>query len=273
MTSKMRPGMLSLVIAVIIAALACEDNAHVVKRKIRELWRKTNFTQGADMFSGFNAGGIIGRHAFSVVPDPAGGPDQVLRVFFPKGSYSRASPVGVVQFYAWPTAPQSAMMFSYDVYFSNDFDFVRGGKLPGLWGGRTNTCSALRRAVGCFSTRFMWRSSGAGEVYAYLPEKSAWSLGRGKWYFRRGQWQNIAQYIHLNTPGSKDGYIKVFMNREQVFNVTDVTFRTDYTVNISGIFFSTFFGGKDPYWAATRDSYIYFKNFVLSTGDEAPILS
>jgi hypothetical protein len=34
-------------------------------------------------------------------------------------------------FYATPTGAHTALMFSYDLFFSPGFDFVKGGKLPG----------------------------------------------------------------------------------------------------------------------------------------------
>lgn len=67
------------------------------------------------------------------------------------------------------------VLFSYAVYFSSGFDFVRGGKLPGLYGGASadeaKSCSGGRQDQRdrCFSARMMWRTDGAGELYNYLP--------------------------------------------------------------------------------------------------------
>ena len=59
-------------------------------------------------------------------------PGRVLRVHYDQGSYSslRDRDRGA-QFYGDPTGDYKAMMLSYDVYFANNFDFVKGGKLPG----------------------------------------------------------------------------------------------------------------------------------------------
>ncbi len=66
----------------------------------------------------------------------------------------------------------------YSVYFPSDFDFVKGGKLPGLYGGHKGCSggnaavewvdalrSSLSDAFSCFSTRMMWRTGGKGELY------------------------------------------------------------------------------------------------------------
>ncbi|KAF8749962.1 Alginate lyase [Rhizoctonia solani] len=112
-------------------------------------------------------------------------------------------------------------------------DFVHGGKLPGLYGGTSNdeaaSCSGGRKALTCFSTRFMWRDEGAGEVYVYLPNDPAnkflcngagipgknicasdygTSLGRGSFYFKAGQWNYVSQRIKLNTPGKANGELQ-----------------------------------------------------------------
>jgi hypothetical protein len=43
---------------------------------------------------------------------------------------------------------------AYKIFFPSDFDFVKGGKLPGLFGGRPG-CSGGDAGKDCFSTRFM----------------------------------------------------------------------------------------------------------------------
>lgn len=58
------------------------------------------------------------------------------------------------------------MLVTYEVAFDAGYDWVKGGKLPGLRGGLNSTgCSGGNAANGqdCFSTRVMWRQNGAGE--------------------------------------------------------------------------------------------------------------
>lgn len=99
------------------------------------------------------------------------------------------------------------------VAFSKYFDFVNGGKLPGLYGG-SGTCSGGTHGPACFSIRLMWRSEGEGEgafarrvssqrtlltdflpVYAYIPEYDGFTpqkraygldLDLGSWNFTIG---------------------------------------------------------------------------------------
>lgn len=108
-------------------------------------------------------------------PDkPAGGVSTtntsgpVMQITYPEGSFSHDT--GGVQFYSlWNTTDGSSfnsMMVSYEVAFDAGFDWVKGGKLPGLRGGLNSTgCSGGNKADGldCFSSRLMWRKAGAGE--------------------------------------------------------------------------------------------------------------
>lgn len=94
----------------------------------------------------------------------------VLRVTYPKGSFNNNT--GGAQFYTlWnsSTAFQS-MLVSYELAFDSDFDWVKGGKLPGIRGGpSTSGCSDGKEPDGtdCFSARLMWRKDGEGEGKRY----------------------------------------------------------------------------------------------------------
>jgi hypothetical protein len=91
----------------------------------------------------------------------------MLQLFYPKDSINPAGrPQGGSEFYAAPLdiSKASNVTFEYEVFFPSDFDWVKGGKLPGLYGGHTG-CSGGDPALDCFSTRLMWRAGGAGELY------------------------------------------------------------------------------------------------------------
>ncbi|XP_046564895.1 uncharacterized protein LOC124273666 [Haliotis rubra] len=254
----------------------------------RLAWTHNDFDPGYfrnGMHSPFNSEDVNG--SAKVVPDPDGGSNLVLKVFYQKGRYSHHGPNSKVQFFATPTKPRDAMTLSYDIRFDSNFDFRIGGKLPGLYGGLTN-CSGGRHSMSCFSTRFMWRDNGDGEVYGYVPDRShqlpgfctrnicdpvkGVSFGRGSWRFQRGVWQNIAQSIQLNTPGNTDGEIKVWHDGKLVYSNHNVALRSQSDVNIDGIFFSTFFGGSNATWAPTRDCYTWFKNFSISFDTDPQIV-
>lgn len=96
----------------------------------------------------------------------------MLQLFYPKDSVNPSGrPQGGSEFYAAPLDLRSArnVTFAYSVFFPSDFEWVKGGKLPGLYGGHTR-CSGGNAALDCFSTRLMWRAGGAGELYLVKPQ-------------------------------------------------------------------------------------------------------
>ncbi|NJR66142.1 MAG: hypothetical protein HC772_13785 [Leptolyngbyaceae cyanobacterium CRU_2_3] len=217
--------------------------------------------------------GSWGQENFQVIADPSEKFEKILRVAYPAGSASPAAtrdqdaPSGGGQFYAdLDITPRDALRLSYYVRFSNNFNFVKGGEVTGAiwwqchqWGDRPDGTNG-------FSTRFMWRRGGAGEVYAYLPSSEDYgtSIGRGNWQFRPGVWYYIEQQVMLNHPQASDGSIQVWLDGDLVLEQDDLKFRTTNRLQIEGIFFSTFFGGNDTSWATPQDVYVDFASFSVS---------
>ncbi len=161
------------------------------------------------------------------------------------------------------------MRLSYYVRFSENFDFVKGGKLPGLLGGVGNSGGEIPDGTDGFSTRFMWRRNGDGEVYAYLltSKKDGTSIGRGNWRFKPGVWYRLEQEVILNQPGKANGRVRVWLDGRPVLDRGALTFRTTNALKIEGLFFSTFFGGGDSSWATPKDVYADFADFQVSEAD------
>ncbi|THG98651.1 hypothetical protein EW145_g7390, partial [Phellinidium pouzarii] len=170
---------------------------------------------------------------------------SALQLFYPANSINPGnSPQGGADFYATPLPLGNAsnVTLEYSVYFPDDFDWVNGGKLPGLYGGHM-TCSGGDDATTCFSTRLMWRAGGAGELYLYAPkDKQTYALchappesvcdaayglsvGRGSFKFIPGAWTNVRQSVSLNTPGEQDGGFRLEVNGKLIMDRSDVFYR------------------------------------------------
>jgi hypothetical protein len=208
-----------------------------------------------------------------IVSDSTGKFSKVLRVHYPAQSASPTvarkykAPLGGCQFLAdLNLAPRDTLRLSYYVRFSENFDYRKGGKLPGLFGGDRNSGGNTPDGTDGFSTRFMWRKNGAGELYAYLPTSDEYgtSIGRGQWHFRPGVWYRLEQEVKLNQPGRQDGRVRVWLDGKPVLNQEGLTFRSTEKLKIDGIFFSTFFGGNDPSWATRKDVYVDFAEFAVA---------
>jgi hypothetical protein len=94
----------------------------------------------------------------------------VLRVQYPAGSFQDNNAGGAQMYAMWNSSasgePFQSMLISYEIAFDAGFDWVKGGKLPGIRGGPDpDNCSGGKQANGtnCFSSRLMWRTDGAGE--------------------------------------------------------------------------------------------------------------
>jgi hypothetical protein len=201
-------------------------------------------------------------------PVPGG---RALRVQYPRGSVSPAasreygSPGGGMQVFLLVNGKaQDDAYLRYWVRFPPNFEFVKGGKLPGLFGGSEVSGGEHPDGTNGFSTRLMWRSNGAGEVYLYAPHESGTSLGRGSWTWPRGEWTCVEEHVTLNKPGAHDGAVTVWVDGNEVLTEQKILYRSVDRLRIEGIFFSTFFGGADPSWAPHHDQHADFAGFALS---------
>ncbi len=235
---------------------------------------------------GYLAQGSFGQAQLRAVSDAfTPGNGHALRVFYGQGSSANsctdcANPGGG-QFYtslaamgltSLATAP--VLYLRYYVKFPTAFDFGRGGKLPGLYGGPIGGESGGHHGGG-FSTRYMWRdhhvpgsvaqcsrSAPCAEVYLYSPQSTQGygeDLG-GQWQWQAdGRWHMVEQRVNRST-----GDITVWYDGSQVLNEPGVL--GDLSgVPFAGVMFSTFFGGHDTSWGPSQSEYAYFADFAIAT--------
>ena len=217
--------------------------------------------------------GSFGLDNTSVEEDAQSPGGRYLRVRYYQGgaSPSASRRVGVKEGGAQllgqlPGGPADKLFLRYFLRFAENFEFVKGGKLPGFYGGTNISGGHIPDGTDGFSTRFMWRSEGQGEVYVYMPSSTAFgtSLGRGSFRFQPGKWHCIEQELDLNTPGRADGQVRVWLDSQPVFEQGALLFRSVAELRIEGVFFSTFFGGGDESWAPPRDTHADFAAFATA---------
>ncbi|EIM82378.1 uncharacterized protein STEHIDRAFT_133994 [Stereum hirsutum FP-91666 SS1] len=222
-----------------------------------------------------------------------------MQAHYPKGSYTFThSPEGGLSFYApgpdavdLTTAKEAT--FGYSVMFEDGFEWQKGGKLPGLFGGDSYddsiSCSGGRRSDACFSARLMWRAASAGELYTYLPPYDdasgdytankavcdvapfstcnptyGASVGRGAFSFVAGGWTTISQRVRLNDVGQANGELELFVGGESVINVSGLILRARDAGRIRGVQMQTFFGGSTEDYASPKDQNTYFSDFSVA---------
>jgi hypothetical protein len=200
-------------------------------------------------------------------------PGRVLRVRLHAGAIDpgsmtrRGLPRSGTGFKARVLGPGSdEALLRYWLRFSEGFEFVRGGKLPGLFGGTGPSGGRIPNGHDGFSLRLMWREQGRGEVYAYLPTSRVHgsSLLSGRLRFVPGRWHELQQSVRLNTPGRADGRLALWQDGQALGELQGLRFRDSAALRIEGLFFEVFHGGSDDSWAPARDGHIDFADLALS---------
>ena len=230
--------------------------------------------------------GSFGQAQLSAVGNAAApGSGLALRVFYGQGSSanscSNCANAGGAQFYTSLAAMGKARLalvpvlyLRYYLKFPAGFDFGKGGKLPGLYGGPVGAESGGHHGAG-FSTRYMWRdhevtgsvsgcsrSAPCAEVYLYSPQSShgyGQDLG-GQWQWQGdGRWHMVEQRVDRTT-----GDITVWYDGSQVLSEPGVL-GDSAGIPFAGVMFSTFFGGHDTSWGPSQSEYAYFADFAVGT--------
>lgn len=208
------------------------------------------------------------------LPSQGNAPDgsNALVANYPAGTVKLAAPGHGYSFYSAGDKDgvyvQGAkeVMFSYSVFFESGFDFVKGGKLPGVYGGTSletaKSCSGGRQDSRdeCFSARLMWRTNGMGELYNYYPTavygNSGYcsigpmskcdttfgdSIGRGAFTFPTGEWTTVAMRLKLNDANVANGEQELFVNGQSVLKIDSLMISVNAQTKIYGIMAQTFF--------------------------------
>ncbi|KAI9497833.1 hypothetical protein BDB00DRAFT_802086 [Zychaea mexicana] len=243
---------------------------------------------------GISTSNFYGNTDVSFESDPITQNGTVLSVLYAAGSYSPSGTksndgsMGGVELNAVPIDGNfDSALLTYELAFAENFDWVLGGKLPGLFGGSPDeSCSGGNQATGsnCFSMRLMWREAGAGEAYAYIPDNSICGSGsvqcndeygisfsRGVIQLKTNQWTKLEMYVKINNATESNGILQVWQDGSLVINQQSLKYRTSNAIAVSSLMFSTFFGGGDTKYATSVDTYTYYKNIEYSVGNEVEL--
>ncbi len=217
---------------------------------------------------------LIAHRHIDLVPE--GGRSQGgIRVTY--CGYERGSERVVVNL-PLPTELEQATLI-FDVFFEEEFQFTRGGKLHGLGPTIQNKVTGGRPMIPAgWSARTMWREQGSVISYIYHQDKDRkWGDAKRApdFRFKTGRWYRVAMYCKLNTtPDLADGEFEIAVEGKTILSVDNLRYRADVVPGsgISSLLFSTFHGGNQPKWAPTDeegnfiDVYARFDNFAVIPG-------
>lgn len=165
-----------------------------------------------------------------------------------------------------------AYYFDYWVQPQPGWISGKGGKLSGLAGGKASTGGRGPVPDG-WSARIMWGDVKGGlRVYLYDQDRKKGAVGRtismGGNRLQEGKWTRITQYIKVNSPGSRNGILKMWLNGKVVVNRTDIRFRGNVSNNVARVdrvINGMFRGGSTIDWSVARDTILRFSDFQVST--------
>lgn len=177
----------------------------------------------------------------------------------------------------YPIGTHENVQLTYTVRFSKDFDWVKGGKLPGLCGGPSNV-SGGRPADGTngFSARLMWRRDGRGEAYVYHKNQTS-NYGDSfafpeDFRFPTETEVHVRLRVEMNDPGRKNGKLYVWIKTDEaqerlMVSRTNMEWRTVSTFGIDALYFETFHGGSDKTWAPQSPCWAEFSRLKVGAGN------
>lgn len=201
-------------------------------------------------------------------------PGKGIRVFYPEGSYDPGSmirqkkPVGGAVFLSEnPKGPTDCIYLHYKFLLAENFNFQKGGKLPGIYGGQPMSGGRKADGYNGFTVRITWDSNGHGSLYLYTPQntsKFGSQLDSKKWQLNRFDANEITLLVKLNDTNEENGQIKVWHDKHLVSELNNIILRKTDSLKIEGMVFSSFFGGSNESYSTPNSTHIDFYDFSFS---------
>lgn len=208
----------------------------------------------------------MGLNLLSVVEGDEAHSGKSLRIEYPKGVSSCMSETTCVNWKPSLGGSFERIYYGYRFKFPEDFEFVKGGKLPGVGGGKSNSNGDIPTGYDGWSVRMMWDHDAKLVQYVYHPDQPGkyGDIMDTKVPVMLDEWMTIQTKVVMNTPGKNDGVIKTWINGTVVVQREDMQFRKTEDLAIDRLLFAFFFGGAGPDWAPSSDQHIYFDDMSIS---------
>lgn len=224
--------------------------------------------QFSDYYNDWNGPSGNNRQSLvDMVPESEGSSNKFMRGYFPQGTYSPDN--GGWSWNSPISGSREELYFSYDIRFKPGFQWVLGGKIPGLTGGHVES-GTLPEFTDGFSVRMMWKENGKLVFYVYHHDQSivyGSSHGWGDFQFTTGQWYNITFRLVLNKvqngSGVNNGILEGFVDGKLKIQLSNFRFRNIESIFIDNMYICSFFGGSSEEWSAQRDEWIDTDNYIV----------
>lgn len=184
--------------------------------------------------------------------------------------------------------PTTSAELSYELYVDDDWQPVKGGKLPGLF--INNGTGGKNYKKNDASYRIMWRRGGQLVGYLYpctdqgdmsknqgeefmeacddeFPPAGIdlWRRTKDKVYLKPGKWNTVRMGWTLNDPKTSNARVWLEVNGT-LLSVSDARITDKPHKNqCCGIQWSLWYGGSNASWAPSRDQSFKFRNIRYKT--------
>ncbi|WP_241841415.1 polysaccharide lyase [Pseudofrankia sp. BMG5.36] len=132
----------------------------------------------------------------------------------------------------------------YYVRFPQDFEFGKGGRLPGFFGTIVKNRIRTETLRSGFATRFAWRDGDFGLIYANTARSDhpVNTVGKASWRWPRGRWVCVEQGVKLNFEGFADGLMLIWIDGQLVYKDQQFNPRISNDLRTGGFLVTATFG-------------------------------
>lgn len=150
--------------------------------------------------------------------------------------------------------------YSYRIFFPANFDFARGGQLPGVGSVAPLPTGTTPDGKNGWSVNTQWDAKGRLSQKAAYVGKAAETLAWSSAPLQKGRWYTLKTQVRLNTPGKANGAILAWLDGKPVLDRQGLRFRTGDDLQVERLLFAVNYnrGG-----AARAPMQVLMDDFVL----------
>jgi hypothetical protein len=247
------------------AAAASKAAATALELSISADWLEAWQVEGSEYASLYKENVEVGTEA-------NGQFKSFLRMKFPKGSgnaflwASYGKPLGGFVGYVEPdVTPSQELWARYWVRFPKDFDFHKGGLLPGLMAGMSKGNDVSTMAV----VSFEWEKDGKMRLVGDFmgDSQNSSNIVQGADSLKAdGQWHRVDLHVRLNSHPSKfNGLIDLWYDGVMMATTDQALFSAKSGQLWDGLLLSATMGNRDLGSISPKDQYLDLAGFTFST--------